>query len=123
MSTQPPGLLSGVRVLDFTQFIAGPVATRLMGELGAEIIKVELAPGGDNARALPNVRDGRSAYFVQHNVGKKSLCIDLAKQPLQSRQMLLIVAAQIMHQAAQCEGTITFEDGRAIVLVSAEGVE
>jgi crotonobetainyl-CoA:carnitine CoA-transferase CaiB-like acyl-CoA transferase len=86
-------LLSGVRVLDFTQFIAGPVATRLMGELGAEIIKVELAPGGDNARALPNVRDGRSAYFVQHNVGKKSLCIDLAKP--QARELLLKLVEQV----------------------------
>lgn len=84
---QTPGLLSGVRVLDFTQFIAGPVATRLMGELGAEVIKVELAPGGDNARALPNFRDGRSAYFVQHNVGKKSLCIDLGKP--EARELLL----------------------------------
>ncbi len=91
--TQMPGLLSGVRVLDFTQFIAGPVATRLMGELGAEIVKVELAPGGDNARALPNFKDGRSAYFVQHNVGKKSLCVDLSKP--QARELLLQIVEKV----------------------------
>ncbi len=88
-----PGLLSGLRVLDFTQFIAGPVAPRLMGEMGAEIIKVELAPGGDNGRALPNFRDGRSAYFVQHNVGKKSLCVDLAKP--EAREVLLKLVEKV----------------------------
>ena len=65
-----PNALSGVKVLDFTQFIAGPVVTRMMAELGAEVIKVELAPGGDNARKLPSFKDGRSAYFIQHNLGK-----------------------------------------------------
>lgn len=92
-ATQSPGPLSGVRVLDFTQFIAGPVATRLMGEMGAEIIKIELAPGGDNARALPNMKDGRSAYFVQHNVGKKSVCVDLGKP--EAREVLLRLVEKV----------------------------
>ncbi len=82
-----PNALSGVKVLDFTQFIAGPVVTRLMAELGAEVIKVELAPGGDNGRKLPTFKDGRSAYFVQHNIGKKSLCLDIAKP--EARELLL----------------------------------
>jgi crotonobetainyl-CoA:carnitine CoA-transferase CaiB-like acyl-CoA transferase len=86
-------MLSGLRVLDFTQFIAGPVATRLLGEMGAEIIKVELAPGGDNGRALPNFKDGRSAYFVQHNVGKKSLCVDLSKA--EARELLLKLVEKV----------------------------
>ena len=73
------GPLEGVRVLDFTQYIAGPVATRQMAEMGAEVIKVELAPAGDLARALPIIRDGRSAYFVQQNLGKRSLCLDARK--------------------------------------------
>ncbi|MBM3489934.1 MAG: CoA transferase [Alphaproteobacteria bacterium] len=73
------GPLEGVRVLDFTQYIAGPAATRQMAEMGAEVIKVELAPAGDLARALPLIRDGRSAYFVQQNLGKKSLCVDIRK--------------------------------------------
>ena len=71
-------ILKGIRVLDFTQYLAGPTVTRLMVEMGAEIIKVERAPAGDPSRLLPAVRDGRSAYFVQQNLGKRSLCIDLS---------------------------------------------
>ncbi len=72
-------IFSGIKVLDFTQYLAGPTVTRFMAELGAEILKVEPAPGGDPARMLPFIRDGRSAYYVQQNRGKKSLCIDLGK--------------------------------------------
>src|SRR5688572_9385922 len=72
-------MFSGIRVLDFTQYLAGPTVTRFMAELGADIIKVEQAPGGDPSRMLPLVRDGRSIYFIQQNRGKKSLCVDLAK--------------------------------------------
>jgi crotonobetainyl-CoA:carnitine CoA-transferase CaiB-like acyl-CoA transferase len=74
-----PYMLSGLKVLDFTQYLAGPTVTRLMAEMGAEIIKVEQAPMGDPARLLPVVKNGRSAYFVQQNRGKKSLCLDFSK--------------------------------------------
>ncbi|MBL4865434.1 MAG: CoA transferase [Pseudomonadales bacterium] len=73
---QPENILDGYRVLDFSQVLAGPMATRMMAELGAEVIKIELQPYGDPSRNLPYLRDGRSAYFVQQNRGKKSLCID-----------------------------------------------
>ncbi|MBV1904931.1 MAG: CoA transferase [Pseudomonadales bacterium] len=73
---QPKHILDGYRVLDFSQVIAGPMATRMMAEMGAEVIKIELLPAGDSSRHLPYRRDGRSAYFVQQNRGKKSLCID-----------------------------------------------
>jgi crotonobetainyl-CoA:carnitine CoA-transferase CaiB-like acyl-CoA transferase len=72
-------MLSGCRVLDFTQYLAGPTVTRLMAEMGADIIKVELAPMGDPSRLLPTVKNGRSGYFVQQNRGKKSLCLDFDK--------------------------------------------
>ena len=72
-------MLEGVRVLDFTQYVAGPTVTRMMAELGAEIIKVEQSPGGDPSRSIPVFKQGRSAYYVQHNRGKKSLCVDFSK--------------------------------------------
>jgi len=70
-------ILDGYRILDFTQYLAGPSATRLMAELGAEIIKVEMAPYGDPSRAFPYRKNKRSAYYVQQNRGKKSLCLEL----------------------------------------------
>jgi len=78
-SANAPRMLSGVRILDFTQYLAGPTVTRMMAELGAEIIKVERAPDGDPCRLLPIIVNGRSAYFVQQNRGKKSLCLDFDK--------------------------------------------
>ena len=71
MTAKP--ILDGVTILDLTQFIAGPVATRLLAEMGADVIKVELAPDGDQCRALPVIKDGRSAYFAQQNQGKRGV--------------------------------------------------
>ncbi len=70
-------LLSGYKVLDFTHAIAGPTTTLLMAEMGAEVIKIEHPPAGDMIRLSPFVRNGRSGCFVQHNRGKKSLCVAL----------------------------------------------
>jgi crotonobetainyl-CoA:carnitine CoA-transferase CaiB-like acyl-CoA transferase len=69
-------ILKEIRVLDFTQVLAGPTVTRLMVEFGADVIKVE-SPQGEVARQLPWVRDGRSGYFIQQNRGKRSLSIDV----------------------------------------------
>jgi len=74
-----PPMLSGCKILDFTQYLAGPTVTRLMAEMGAHIIKIEQAPMGDPSRLLPFLKNGRSAYFVQQNRGKKSLCLDFSK--------------------------------------------
>ena len=79
MSETRRHLLDCYKVLDFTHFIAGPTATRLMAGMGAEIIKVELAPRGDQARDVEYIRDKRSAYFIQQNRGKQSLCLNLRK--------------------------------------------
>lgn len=90
---QQAEMLSGYRVLDFTQVVAGPTVTRLMAEMGAEVIKVEIAPHGDLAHNLPYIRDGRSAYYVQQNRGKKSLCIDVKSDA--GRQLLLDLVAKV----------------------------
>jgi crotonobetainyl-CoA:carnitine CoA-transferase CaiB-like acyl-CoA transferase len=87
------GMLSGCRVLDFTQYLAGPTVTRLMAEMGADIIKVEIAPMGDPARLLPTIKAGRSGYFVQQNRGKKSLCRDW-RQP-EALEILRALVAKV----------------------------
>jgi crotonobetainyl-CoA:carnitine CoA-transferase CaiB-like acyl-CoA transferase len=74
------GVFDGLRVLDLTNVLSGPTLTRLMAEMGAEVIKAELHPAGDIARYLPWRVNGRSGYFVQQNRGKKSLFVD-AKHP------------------------------------------
>src|SRR5579872_3030574 len=81
-----PRMLEGYRVLDFTQFVAGPTCTRLLAEMGAEVIKLELAPSGDRVRAdglksqAPEMKEStHSTYYLQHNHSKLSLAIDLKK--------------------------------------------
>ncbi len=76
----PKHVLDGYKVLDFSQIVAGPTCTLMLAEMGAEVIKVELAPAGDGSRLGPIAINGRSGYFVQHNRGKKDLCIN-AKTP------------------------------------------
>src|SRR6516164_1451218 len=70
------GALSGLRVIDFTTTIAGPHCTRLLADLGAEVVKIE-APEGDMMRTRPPMRSGASTSFGQLNAGKKSVALDL----------------------------------------------
>jgi CoA:oxalate CoA-transferase len=79
-------MLEGYRVLDFTQFVAGPTCTRLLGEMGAEVVKLELAPDGDRVRAgglkpqQPELKNTTiSSYYLQHDHSKLSLAIDMKK--------------------------------------------
>jgi len=68
--------LDGLRVLDFSTTIAGPHCTRMLADMGAEVIKIESAEG-ETMRTRPPVRNGCSTAFGQLNVGKKSLVLDL----------------------------------------------
>ncbi len=83
---QMPKPLRDLRVLDFTTTIAGPHCTRLMADLGAEVIKIEAAEG-DMMRTRPPLRDGASSLFGQLNAGKQSLVLDL-KRP-EAREIVL----------------------------------
>jgi len=71
------GLLEGVRVLDFTRVLAGPYASMILADLGAEVLKVELPGQGDESRGFGPFQQGESAYFMSVNRGKKSITLDL----------------------------------------------
>jgi crotonobetainyl-CoA:carnitine CoA-transferase CaiB-like acyl-CoA transferase len=86
-----PGALSGVRVLEFTALIAGPSAARFLADHGAEVIKIERFPEGDAARQTNRAGLARSAMYVQHNGGKKGLCLDLTRP--EGRQIARDLAA------------------------------
>ena len=70
--------LSGVRVLDLTRVLSGPFCTALLGDLGADVLKIE-APEGDSVRRQGAIRDGVSWYFAQFNRNKRSLRLDLRR--------------------------------------------
>lgn len=76
MSTQNPPL-KGIRVIDYSHFLAGPFMGRCLAAMGAEVVKVERPKQGDAGRAHPYFKDGQSGYFLQQNMGKQGLCIDL----------------------------------------------
>jgi len=69
--------LNGVRVVDYTHFLAGPHCGRNLAALGAEVVKVERPKTGDAGRQHAYVVNGQSGYFMQQNMGKQGLCINL----------------------------------------------
>ncbi len=75
----PAGALDGVKVLDFSRVLAGPFATMMLGDLGADVIKVERPDGGDETRSWgpPFDERGQATYFLSVNRNKRSLVLDL----------------------------------------------
>ncbi len=89
----PPGPLAGLLVADFSRVLAGPYCTQILGDLGAEVIKVE-GPGGDDTRHwVPPVRSGISTYYLSVNRNKRSVLLDL-KDPAD-----LVLAAELARRA------------------------
>jgi crotonobetainyl-CoA:carnitine CoA-transferase CaiB-like acyl-CoA transferase len=87
------GPLSGIRVLDLSRVLAGPFCTMILGDLGAEVIKIEHPEGGDDTRAWgPPFAAGESAYYLSVNRNKKSVLADL-KSP-RGREAVTALAAR-----------------------------
>ncbi|KAA9160524.1 CoA transferase [Amycolatopsis acidicola] len=75
--TATRGALEGVRILDLSRVLAGPHATMLLADLGADVVKVERKAGGDDTRTWgPPWHDGEATYFLGANRNKRSLCLD-----------------------------------------------
>ena len=94
-SAQGKRPLEGVRVLDFTRVLSGPHATRMLADLGAEVIKVE-PPMGDLTRfATPRI-NSQSSYFTQQNVGKKNISLDMTKPQAVEILKLLVARCDVV---------------------------
>jgi crotonobetainyl-CoA:carnitine CoA-transferase CaiB-like acyl-CoA transferase len=89
------GALDGVRVLDFTTVMAGPFATRMLADLGAQVIKVETLEG-DQVRARPPRRDGFSAYFGNLNAGKQSIACNLKSPEIITLIRRLVASCDVL---------------------------
>lgn len=72
-------LFEGVKVLDFTNNLAGPVATLMLATFGAEVIKIEKPGKGDDSRGFGTKLEGESVFFLGHNHGKKSIALEMKK--------------------------------------------
>lgn len=105
MNTLPEreGALAGLRVLDLTRVLAGPFATQMLADFGAEVIKIEKPNEGDETRGWgpPFVKnadgsDGDAAYYHAANRGKKSLCIDISKSEGANLIKALVMKSDIL---------------------------
>ena len=93
-----PGPLSGYRVVDLTSMISGPLATMILADQGADVIKVENPDGGDHTRAANNRRNGFSASFLNNNRNKRSIALDLRDPDAKDVLRRLIATADVFVQ-------------------------
>ena len=91
------GPLGGIRILDLTTMISGPVATRILADQGADVIKVE-APGGDLSRSLGGRKRGMAPIFAVANRNKRSIVLDLKKPGALALLERLVAQADVLVQ-------------------------
>ena len=97
MTASVNGALAGVRVLDLTRILAGPLCTMMLGDMGADVIKVEPPERGDDTRQWgPPFIAGESTYFLSINRNKRSLTLNLAAPPGQEILIRLIEHADVL---------------------------
>jgi crotonobetainyl-CoA:carnitine CoA-transferase CaiB-like acyl-CoA transferase len=93
------GPLHGYRIIDMTSMISGPLATMILADQGADVIKVENpAAGGDHTRLANNRRDGFSASFLNNNRNKRSLALDLKRAKPREALLRLVKTADVFIQ-------------------------
>ena len=95
--SQQPGALEGLRVLDLTRILAGPLCTMMLGDMGADVIKVEPPGTGDDTRAWgPPFAEKESAYFLGVNRNKRSITLNMAVKPGQDILAKLIAQCDVL---------------------------
>jgi len=93
-----PGPLNGYRVVDLTSNVAGPLGTMILGDQGADVIKVEAPDAGDATRAGGNRRAGFTASFLNNNRNKRSIVLDLKTAGGLQAVMRLVAGADVFVQ-------------------------
>jgi crotonobetainyl-CoA:carnitine CoA-transferase CaiB-like acyl-CoA transferase len=92
-----PGALEGLRVLDLTRILAGPLCTQMLGDMGADVIKVEPPGSGDDTRTWgPPFAEKESAYFLGINRNKRSMTLNMAVKPGQEILAKLIAQCDVL---------------------------
>jgi crotonobetainyl-CoA:carnitine CoA-transferase CaiB-like acyl-CoA transferase len=118
----PSGPLAGVVVADFSRVLAGPYATMILADLGAEVIKVE-GPGGDDTRSwVPPTRDGVGTYYLSINRNKRSVALDLKDPADLEVAHALSARADVMIQNFKPGGLARFGLDHDAVRARNEGV-
>lgn len=90
--------MQGIRIIDVTTNASGPMATGILGDQGADVIRFETVGAGDPARHVGGVRGGLSAYFAQMNRNKRSMAVDLKNPALRPALYKLIESADVFVQ-------------------------
>jgi crotonobetainyl-CoA:carnitine CoA-transferase CaiB-like acyl-CoA transferase len=93
--TQPTGPLSGIRVIDITTVVLGPFCAQTLGDMGADVIKVETTQGDSTRLIGPSRTPGMGAYFANLNRNKRSLAIDLKKPAAREAILRLVETADV----------------------------
>lgn len=87
--------LQGIKVLDFSRVLAGPYASRMLSDLGADVVKIE-PPEGDQTRKFGRPHGDASGFYVQQNVGKRNICVDMKAEGAQALIYKMVEIADVV---------------------------